>query len=147
MLAAIERRLRSGYPELTWRERRLRLLSAEEYGLPSVRLADAHASAGNPTWMYRHDRGLAAGPFAGFSPHVSDLNWVWGHLPDSQKLCEVDDLHVTVCSFVKEKRASWDPYSVPHRSTALFGNSRCVVDDPSHDIRRFFEDTTDVYTE
>ncbi|WP_064697620.1 carboxylesterase/lipase family protein [Rhizobium aegyptiacum] len=146
-LTAIERRIRSAYPELTWRESRLRLLSAEEYGLPSVRLADSHASAGNPTWMYRHDRGVTTGLFAGFSPHISDLSWVWGHLPYSHKLCEVDDLHVTVCSFVKEKCASWDPYSLPHRRTALFGNSRRVVEDPSHDIRRFFEATTDVFIE
>ncbi|UIJ82217.1 carboxylesterase/lipase family protein [Rhizobium leguminosarum] len=140
-LTAVERRLRSAYPELTWRESRLRLLSAEEYGLPSVRLADSHASVGNPTWMYRHDRGSAAGPFAGFSPHVSDLEWVWGHFPGSHKLCEVDDLHATVCSFVKERRASWDPYCVPHRRTALFGNSRRVVEDPSRSIRSLFEDT------
>lgn len=137
-LTAIEVRFRSAYPELTWRESRLHLLSAEEYGLPSLRLADAHASAGNPTWMYRHDRGLMAGPFAGFSPHVSDLNWAWGQSPEAQKLRGEDDLHVTVCSFVKEKRASWDQYSLPDRRTALFGHSRCVVDDPSRYIRSVF---------
>ncbi|WP_105386441.1 carboxylesterase/lipase family protein [Neorhizobium alkalisoli] len=141
-LTAIDMRLRSAYPELTWREGRVRLLSAEEYGLPSVRLADAHASAGNPTWMYRHDRGVTTGPFAGFAPHVSDLNWVWGHSPCSEELCEVDDLHVTVCGFVREKRASWDPYGVPDRRTALFGTSRSVIEDPSRDIRSLFEDFT-----
>lgn len=146
-LTAIEKRLRSAHPELTWKESRLRVLSAEEYGLPSVRLADAHASAGNPTWMYRHDRGLTAGPFAGFAPHVSDLNWVWGQSPDAQKLRAADDLHVTVCNFVKEKQASWDQYSIPHRRTALFGNSRCVIDDPSRNIRSLFEDTANAYPE
>jgi len=140
MLTAIEMRLRSVQPELTWRESRLRVLSAEEYGLPSLRLADAHASSGNPTWMYRHDRGLMAGPFAGFAPHVSDLNWVWGHLLDVPKLRGVDDLHVTVCSFVKERSASWDQYSIPRRRTAIFKNSRCVVDDPSRNTRGLFED-------
>ncbi|WP_179213893.1 carboxylesterase/lipase family protein [Rhizobium sullae] len=146
-LAAVETRFRAAYPELTWRESRLRLLSAEEYGLPSVRLADAHASAGNPTWMYRHDRGLAAGPLAGFAPHISDLNWVWGRSSDAQHRRGMDDLHITICNFVKENRASWDQYSVPHRRTALFGNSRCVVDDPSRNIRNLFEDTADAYPE
>ncbi|MGV8935922.1 MAG: carboxylesterase/lipase family protein [Allorhizobium sp.] len=140
-LTAIEERLRSTYPELTWKESHLRLLSAEEYGLPSVRLADAHTSAGHPAWMYRHDRGLTTGPFAGFAPHVSDLNWVWGHSQGGWNVSELDDLHVTVCQFVKDNHVSWDQYSTPHRRTALFGNTRRVVDDPSLDIRRFFEGT------
>lgn len=142
-LTVIEKRLRSAHPELTWKESRLRVLSAEEYGLPSVRLADAHTSAGNSTWMYRHDRCLTAGPFAGFAPHVSDLNWVWGQIPDAQELRGVDDLHISICSFVKDRRASWDQYDLPRRRTALFGNSRCLVDDPSRNIRSFFEDSVD----
>lgn len=139
-LTAIEARFRSVHPDLTWRESRLRLLSAEEYGLPSVRLADAHASAGHPTWVYRHDRGLTTGPLAGFAPHVSDLNWVWGRSQGGQNMSELDDLHVTICRFVKDNHASWDQYNIPQRRTALFGTTRCVVDDPSRDIRGPFEE-------
>ncbi|WP_347557129.1 carboxylesterase family protein [Robbsia sp. KACC 23696] len=63
-------------------DRRIAMLTAEEYWVPTVRLADAHALAGGDTWSYRFERPLAFGPFQGYTVHGSELPLVWGNLND-----------------------------------------------------------------
>lgn len=70
------------FPSMSAFDRRIRVLTAEEYWVPTVRLADAHALAGGDTWSYRFERPLSFGPFQGYTVHGSELPLVWGNLGD-----------------------------------------------------------------
>ncbi len=75
-------RYQQTFSSLSAFDRRIRLLTAEEYWVPTVRLADAHALAGGDTWSYRFERPLAFGAFEGYTVHGSELPFVWGNLDD-----------------------------------------------------------------
>ncbi len=57
------------YPEMSVEQRRIRALTAEEYWVPSVRVAESHVKAGGEAWMYRLDFHEGSGPLGSiFSP-------------------------------------------------------------------------------
>lgn len=66
-------------------EIRWRALTAEEYWIPSVRVAEAQSGAGGDVWMYRFDKAAASGSFEGRAAHVSELPYVWNN-PDDPEL-------------------------------------------------------------
>ena len=53
------------FPNLTHAQRKVRLLTAEEYWIPTVRVAEAHTGSGGETYLYRFDYPRAKGPLAG----------------------------------------------------------------------------------
>jgi para-nitrobenzyl esterase len=65
------------YPDMTNEQLRIRATTAEEYWVPSIRLADAFATTGGATWMYRLDYAKTSGPMAGESYHALDNSLVW----------------------------------------------------------------------
>jgi para-nitrobenzyl esterase len=54
-------------------ERRRRLVHAEEYWISCIRVGEARARLGAATYMYRSDRVLRTGAYAGFAPSGSDI--------------------------------------------------------------------------
>ncbi|MGC6330311.1 carboxylesterase/lipase family protein [Rhizorhabdus sp. FW153] len=74
----------SNFPALSPVDRRYRALTAEEYWLPTLRTAAAHASARRPTWLYRLDMPRGAAPNAGYAVHGSELPLVWDKVRDPQ---------------------------------------------------------------
>lgn len=73
------------YPGMTDAERRIRAVTAEEYWIPSIRLAEANTKAGGPTWMYRLDYTKPTGRYAGESYHALDLSLIWEQLDADEK--------------------------------------------------------------
>ncbi len=65
------------YPELSIEQRRIRAVTAEEYWVPSMRLAAAHANQGGETYVYRLDFAESSGRFAGYAYHSLDVGLVW----------------------------------------------------------------------
>jgi para-nitrobenzyl esterase len=65
------------YPGMTDVERRIRALTAEEYWIPSLRVADAHLKAGGSAYIYRLDFAEASGHFSGYAYHSLDVGLVW----------------------------------------------------------------------
>jgi para-nitrobenzyl esterase len=80
----IYRHYAAAYPTLPPLALRIRFLTAEEYWVPNMRIAQAHrqASAAGTTWVYRFDREASSGMFAGQVPHASELPYVWNNLDD-----------------------------------------------------------------
>jgi len=78
------RRYEAAYPELSPLARRVRFVTAEEYWIPSMRIAEGHRRTAGPgrTFVYRFDRTAPAGQFAGWAPHASELPYVW-NMPDN----------------------------------------------------------------
>jgi len=77
-MLALEQKYETLLPDLSLADRHIRQLTAEEYWIPSVRFAEAHARAGGRVWMYRFDWAADAGPFAGYAPHGADSPFVYG---------------------------------------------------------------------
>jgi len=71
------------YPEMTEAQRRVRAVTAEEYWVPSVRLAEAHVGAGGEAWMYRLDYAKTKGRMAGEAYHSEDVRLVFDK-PDTE---------------------------------------------------------------
>ncbi len=74
---AVYARYRAVYTEMSEEQLRIRALTAEEYWVPSVRVADAHVKGGGTAWMYRLDFAPSSGRMAGMAFHSEDLGLVW----------------------------------------------------------------------
>jgi para-nitrobenzyl esterase len=70
---------RTLYPELNDEELRIRALTAEEYWIPSMRLAEAHEKGGGHSWVYRVDFAESSGFYRGYAYHSLDVPLVWDH--------------------------------------------------------------------
>jgi para-nitrobenzyl esterase len=65
------------YPDMSDELRRIRAVTAEEYWVPSVRVADAFANSGGEAWMYRLDFHEGSGLLGDYAFHSLDLRLVW----------------------------------------------------------------------
>ena len=144
LMAEAEARALRAWPGASPSARRLRLLTAEEYELPSIRLAEAHAATGQPNWVYRNDRPLADGPFAGQAPHVADLGLIWnrpGPYGTPEAVMGTSSMHEALATFVRTGgTAPWAPYHAERRATQVFGiDGGELRMDPSEDMRRIFD--------
>lgn len=140
LMAEAERRAARAWPDTPAGARRLRLLTAEEYELPSIRLAEAHAATGRPVWVYRNDRPLPAGPFAGLAPHTADLGLIWNQPGPYGTPVAPGGMHEVVAAFVRSRTAPWAPYEAGKRATQLFGlDGTELRADPCGEMRRIFD--------
>lgn len=64
------------FPTLDALHRRVRFVTAEEYGVISERIAEALRSSAN-VWVYRFAAAMSAGPLAGWSPHGAEVIHIW----------------------------------------------------------------------
>jgi len=64
-------------PHMPEDELRIRALSAEEYWVPSVRVAQAHVRGGGKAWMYRLDFAESSGGLRNYAYHSLDVGMVW----------------------------------------------------------------------
>ena len=139
-MAAIEHAARAAFPGLATRELRRQLASAENYDVPALRLADANASTGAPTWAYRFDVPLADGPLAGSVPHTADLSSTWNarSAHDLRDPGPETRLHRIVAGFVRSHSVPWQRYDEAERSTALLGGRTRVTPHPLAPMLRLF---------
>ena len=73
------------YPEMAASQREVRAVTAEEYWVPSVRVAEANVRNGGATWMYRLDWAKTKGRMAGEAYHSEDIDLVWDKLSAEEK--------------------------------------------------------------
>ncbi len=129
------------YPQMTEPERRIRAVTAEEYWIPSVRLADAHTRAGGAAWMYRLDFAEPTGRMAGEAYHSLDLGFVWEKLnatdrsdPEAQRLAHA--IHTAWCAFLRGKAPAspnlptWPEYHPTTRNTMILNRNSHVEQKP-----------------
>jgi para-nitrobenzyl esterase len=74
---AVYAKYKALYPEMSDERLRIRALTAEEYWVPSVRVADAHVRGGGSAWMYRLDFAPSSGRFKSYAYHSEELGLVW----------------------------------------------------------------------
>ena len=130
LFADVYARYKRLYPDISEEQCRIRALTAEEYWIPSIRVADAHVSAGGSAWMYRLDFAPTSGRFAGEAYHSLDLGLVWDK-PDKD-LANADaeaalakKVHAAWIAFIHggvpeaEGLPAWPRYSTVERPTMI----------------------------
>jgi para-nitrobenzyl esterase len=134
--AAIEQRYDEIAPELSPIQRRIRAMTAEEYWIPSVRLAEHLAQRKAAVWMYRFD-GLPGHQGRIPATHVADLPLWWGHShPSASSVAH--HMHDALSAFVRgedlvtyQKTGPWPLYDSARRAVRVFGSEDLVISDPS----------------
>ncbi len=138
------------YPDMPADQRRIRAVTAEEYWVPSVRLADAHTRAGGTAWMYRFDYAGTTGRLANEAYHSLDLGFVWQKLnqadasdPAAQRLA--GSMHTAWCAFVRGEAPSapdlptWPVYIPGTRPTLILSAHSHIEQRPFEDELRLWD--------
>ena len=134
-------------PTLSPADRHLRQLTAEEYWLPSIRLAEAHVAAGGQARMYRFDYAPTTGPLAGYATHNSDIPFVFGQAVGFAGVAappaELTRTHALWAGWVATGEAQgdgveWPLYEPDQRATLLLAENRTIAHDPRGEERRLW---------
>jgi para-nitrobenzyl esterase len=136
----IEEEYRRIYPALSDEMLRIRSLTAEEYWIPSLRVADAQVKSGGIAYVYRFDYAQGTGRFAGLAFHSSELRFVWDRILQPTVSTEALQLAATIhdawSSFIRGEAPQavglppWPPYSLRNRPTMILNGSSRVEDKP-----------------
>ena len=139
--AEVAARYRTLYPEMSDEARRIRSVTAEEYWVPSLRVADAHVSAGGTAFVYRFDHTLQGGPLAGLAFHALELSFVWERFPrgapSAPDLQLAKTVHQAWCSFIQgqdvqaQGMPSWPRYDQGTRATMILDTVSRVQNAPA----------------
>ncbi len=127
---AVFAKYRELYPEMNEEQLRIRAATAEEYWVPSVRVAEAQVKGGGKAWMYRLDFAPASGRYKGDAYHGEDLGLVWDK-PNSKIANAAEEaelarpVHAAWVAFIKgeapgaEGLPVWPEYSLEGRETMV----------------------------
>ncbi len=129
------------YPQMPEPQRRIRATSAEEYWVPSVRMADAQTRNGGPTWMYRLDYAPSSGNMSGEAYHSEDLSLVWqrptpGERANPAALALSRAMHLAWVAFLHGQAPAapslpaWPEYTASARETMILNTNSHVERQP-----------------
>jgi para-nitrobenzyl esterase len=120
------------YPQLSVEQRRIRALTAEEYWVPSMRVAEAHLQGGGSAYVYELEFEETSGRFKDNAYHSLDVGMVWNH-PHTQVADAASEaalgkqMHTAWAAFIRGETPAapglpaWPPYDEQSRSTMIFG--------------------------
>ena len=144
-MQAMEPKYKALFPQLTDAQRKIRLLTAEEYWIPTLRVAEAHTAAGGETWLYRFDYPRLRGPLAGEVPHTQELSFVWGDTNgDAGHDALMRSVHAVWVDFIFGRALSladapvWPRFNLAARPVMLIGRKSTVALDPDSTERRLW---------
>ena len=132
---------RAIYPQLTDEQLRIRATTAEEYWVPSTRVADAFVKGGGKAWMYRLDYPQSRGLLRGYAHHSLELHLVWDRpSPQAENAAAEAELaremdHAWIAFLRGDTPASsglpaWPEYSSETRATLAFDTRSHVEQKP-----------------
>lgn len=143
------------FPDVDAETLRFKALTAESYGIPTLRLAEARAQTGEPAYMYRFDLAPEQGALRGLCVHTSELALVFGNmrLPTAAAIGPVEPLahhlgevmHSLWVDFISagptlaQPNGQWPRYDLPSRRVMIFGKQQRVESDPDLTERRIWE--------
>jgi para-nitrobenzyl esterase len=143
-------RYKAVYPEMSEDQLRIRALTAEEYWMPSVRVADAQVKGGGTAWMYRLDFAPGSGRLKGEAYHSEDLGLVWDKPNEKLSNAAAEDalakqMHAAWVAFIKgetpgaEGLPVWPAYSSAARETMVFDSVSRVETKPQEAELRLWD--------
>jgi para-nitrobenzyl esterase len=154
-METLDRAYARAFPELSIADRHWRLLTAEEYGMPCLRLAEAQAARGAPVWRYRLELPAPAGPFQGHTPHAFDIPLTFDHLGEGGVgkifgLSSADQpiasaMHAAMVAFVTggapaaSGLPAWDRFDRATRATMVIDRTSRLLSDPDRQERLIWQ--------
>jgi len=152
-LANFERKLADYaqlYPQLSTERRRIAATTAEEYWIPSLRVAEAVASNRGKVWMYRFDLAKLQGPMAGNAAHAAELGLVWSHptpggVDGGRELSLSRSMHDCWVKFLKgqvpgtEVLPAWPAFTLAERHTMILDEHSRIEAHPAEAERKLWE--------
>jgi len=144
------RRYKEVYPEMTDFQLRIRAVTAEEYWVPSVRVADAHVQGGGTAFMYRLDFTESSGRLSGFAYHSLDVPLVWERPhPNAANLAAetalASQIHLAWVAFLRGESPAapglpaWPQYSASTRPTMILDTESRVEQKPQESELRLWD--------
>jgi len=129
------------YPQMTEEQLRIRAVTAEEYWIPSLRVADAHLKGDGTAFMYRLDFAETGGYLRGYAFHSLDVPLVWDRpSPKAENAAAEADLalemfHAWTAFLRGDPPAapavpSWPEYNPITRPTMVFDTQTHVEQNP-----------------
>jgi para-nitrobenzyl esterase len=139
--APILERYKEIYPDAQDFQRRIRAVTAEEYWIPSIRVADAHIQGGGTAYMYRLDFTESSGRLSGFAYHSLDVPLIWDRPHENAANLAAEtalakQVHLAWVAFIKGQAPAapglpaWPEYSIARRPTMVLDTESRVEDKP-----------------
>ncbi len=138
------------YPDMPDFQLRIRAVTAEEYWIPSTRVADAHVQGGGTAFMYRLDFTESSGRLSGFAYHAIDIPLVWdqahqyaGNIAAEMALAK--QVHLAWVAFIRGGTPAapglptWPEYSIANRPTMILDTESRVEDKPNEAELRLWD--------
>jgi para-nitrobenzyl esterase len=151
-IRAMEARYEEHFPNLTAAQRKIRLLTAEEYWIPTLRVVEARVRHGGEAYFYRFDCPLLKGPLAGEVPHSAELKFVWDQpsllqapLQDVWRKALVQSVHAAWVDFIYGRAPAirdapaWPRFNLAERPTMLIDRKSTLALDPNAAERRLWD--------
>jgi para-nitrobenzyl esterase len=148
--ADVYRSYREMYPQMTDEQRRIRALTAEEYWVPSMRVADAHLKGGGEAWMYRLDFAESSGRLKGNAFHSLDVRLAWNRpakdVENAAAEAELaEQMHHAWIAFLRGETPqshglpAWPKYRSDERPTMVLDTHSRVEDKPQEAELRLWD--------
>jgi para-nitrobenzyl esterase len=138
------------YPTMSVEQLRIRAVTAEEYWVPSVRVADAQVRGGGRAWMYRLDFRPGSGRLKGEAYHSEDLGLVWDKPNEAIENAAAEtalarQMHAAWVAFIKggtpgaEGMPVWPEYTLETRATMVLDTMSRVEELPQEAELRLWD--------
>jgi para-nitrobenzyl esterase len=138
------------YPEMTAEQLRIRAVTAEEYWIPSLRVADAHIKGGGTAFVYRLDFAETSGYYKGYAFHSLDVRLVWDQplatVENAQAEADLaHEMHHAWLMFLRGEAPAaagvptWPVYNVQTRPTLVFDAQNRVEQRPQEAELRLWD--------
>jgi para-nitrobenzyl esterase len=148
--APVLQRYKQTYPQMQEFQTRIRAVTAEEYWIPSVRVADALVEGGGTAFMYRLDFTESNGHLSGFAYHSLDVPLVWDRPhPNAANLNEElalgKQVHLAWAAFIRGETPAapglpaWPEYTVANRPTMILDVTSRVEERPNEAELRLWD--------
>ncbi len=147
---AVFKKYKEVYPQMSEEQLRIRAVTAEEYWIPSLRVADAHLKGGGTAFVYRLDFAETGGLFRGYAFHSLDVRLVWDRpSPLAENAQAEADLalemyHAWTAFLRGEPPAAqgvpgWPEYNAATRPTMVFDTENRVEQKPQEAEMRLWD--------
>lgn len=129
---AVYQQYKDIYPQLSVEQLRIRAVTAEEYWIPSIRVAEAHLKGGGSAYVYELEFQETSGRLKGNAYHSLDVGMVWNH-PNKQVADAASEaalgkqMHAAWSAFIRGETPAapglpaWPLYNEQSRATMIFG--------------------------
>ncbi len=129
---AVYQKYKEVYPQFSAAQRRVRAVTAEEYWVPSMRVAEAHLKGGGSAFVYELEFAETSGRLAGEAYHSLDVPMVWDR-PRAQIANAAAEaglgkqMHAAWAAFIRGETPAatglpvWPAYRERDRATMIFG--------------------------